>query len=153
MSNLPPAGSFSLLGSSRVEELQEYNSNKRGFTENEWVDFFHYFFPPKRCYFSVNARRNKWRCQDFLPATLYRGGIWTHVRGVAPDWDLWRMLYRVSSSAAAWKSRFCSLILNHDFQASMFSSFRCGIQISFVGIRTEKILNEWMNERRMNAKV
>ena len=35
-----------------------------------------------------------------LPTTLCRDSIWTHASRVAPDWDLWRMLFRLSYSAA-----------------------------------------------------
>ena len=34
--------------------------------------------------------------QGFFP-----GVIWTHVSRVAPDWDLWRMIYQLSYSQAA----------------------------------------------------
>ena len=40
----------------------------------------------------------------FLPTTFCSNVIWTHVSRVAPDWDLWRILYWLSySTLASWR--------------------------------------------------
>ena len=50
-------------------------------------------------------------------STWYRGVIQTHLSRVAPDWDLWRTIYRLSYTAAA------KTMINAKFQSGAYVAF------------------------------
>ena len=85
----------------------------------------------------------------FLPATLCRGMIRTHSR-IAADWDLWRMLYRLSFPAAAGVKKLKSLSYNkYLFEPKKSLKHSNGHSWIFVTI---KKINRCRNDNQKNGR-